>query len=127
MIRNQDDARGMIAFCPSRPLAYVVASEHSRGPGLLVREIPPRPRLLDRVRDAVRTRHYSRRTEKAYVHWIKRYIIFHDKRHPADMGAAEVGAFLTALAVRNKVAASTQNQALSAPALSRRPLAQSLR
>jgi integron integrase len=70
--------------------------------------------LLDRVRDAVRTRHYSRRTEKAYVHWIKRYIFFHDKRHPAEMGAAEVGAFLTALAVRNKVAASTQNQALSA-------------
>ncbi len=60
------------------------------------------------------TRHYSRRTEKAYVHWTKRYIFFHGKRHPAEMGAAEVAAFLTALAVQGKVAASTQNQALSA-------------
>jgi integrase len=69
---------------------------------------------LDRVRDAIRTRHYSRRTEKVYVHWIKRFIFFHGKRHPAEMGAAEVSAFLTSLAVRDKVAASTQNQALSA-------------
>jgi integron integrase len=89
-------------------------------PGLLsgVREtvLPatPKPKLLDRVRQAVRTRHYSRRTEKAYVHWTKRYIFFHGKRHPADMGAAEVTAFLTALAVRDNVAASTQNQALNA-------------
>jgi integron integrase len=66
------------------------------------------------VRDAVRARHYSRRTEKAYVHWIKRYIFFHGKRHPAQMGAPEVTAFLTALAVHDNVAASTQNQALSA-------------
>jgi integrase len=62
----------------------------------------------------MRARHYSPRTEKAYVHWIKRYIFFHDKRHPAEMGATEVTAFLTALAVRDRVAASTQNQALSA-------------
>jgi integron integrase len=74
----------------------------------------PRPRLLDRVRDAIRTRHYSRRTEKAYVHWIRRFIFFHDKRHPAEMGPAEISAFLSSLAVRDKVAASTQNQALSA-------------
>ena len=74
----------------------------------------PKPRLLDRVREAIRTRHYSRRTEKAYVHWIKRYIFFHGKRHPAEMGAPEVTAFLTSLAVHDKVAASTQNQALSA-------------
>jgi integrase len=73
-----------------------------------------KPRLLDRVREAIRTRQYSRRTEAAYVHWIKRYILFHDKRHPADMGAAEVTAFLTSLAVHGHVAASTQNQALSA-------------
>jgi integron integrase len=66
------------------------------------------------VRAALRARHYSRRTEKAYVHWIKRYIFFHGKRHPAEMGAAEVTAFLTALAVRDRVAASTQNQALNA-------------
>jgi hypothetical protein len=74
----------------------------------------PKPRLLDRVRQAIATRHYSRRTEKAYVHWIKRYVFFHGKRHPVEMGAAEVSAFLTALAVDSKVAASTQNQALSA-------------
>jgi len=66
-----------------------------------------KPKLLDRVRHAVRARHYSRRTEKAYVHWIKRYIFFHGKRHPGEMGAVEVKAFLTALAVRERVAAST--------------------
>src|SRR5262245_271432 len=75
---------------------------------------PPKPRLLDRVRHALGTRHYSRRTEKAYVHWIKRYIFFHGKRHPAEMGATEVTAFLTSPAVQAKVAPSTQNQALSA-------------
>jgi len=75
---------------------------------------PQRPRLFDRVRDAIRTRHYSRRTEEAYLAWIRRYILFHGKRHPAEMGAAEMTQFLTSLAVRRKVAASTQNQALSA-------------
>lgn len=55
----------------------------------------PKPKLLDRVRQRIRARHYSRRTEQAYVHWIKRYIFFHDKRHPADMGAGEVTGFLT--------------------------------
>ncbi len=72
------------------------------------------PRLLDQVRIAIRTRHYSRRTEDAYVHWIRRYILFHGKRHPAEMGATHVAAFLTDLAVRCDVAASTQTQALSA-------------
>ncbi len=74
----------------------------------------PPPRLLDRVRAAVRARHYSIRTEKAYVHWIRRYIVFHGKRHPETLGAAEIEAFLSALAVQGKVAASTQNQALAA-------------
>jgi integron integrase len=74
----------------------------------------PKPRLLDRVRAAVRPRHYSRRTEEAYVAWIRRYIVFHGKRHPAEMGAPEISRFLTSLAVDRKVAASTQNQALSA-------------
>lgn len=74
----------------------------------------PRPRLLDRVREAIRTRHYSRRTEKTYVTWIRRYILFHGKRHPAEMGARELEHFLTWLAVEGKVAAATQNQALSA-------------
>lgn len=72
------------------------------------------PKLLDRVRAEIRTRHYSRRTEEAYVHWIRRYIVFHGKRHPRDLGAAEVTAFLTWLAVEKQVAAPTQNQALSA-------------
>jgi site-specific recombinase XerD len=74
----------------------------------------PKPRLLDRVRVAIRARHYSRRTEKAYVGWTRRCIFFHDKRHPADLGAPEVTRFLSSLAVEGKVAASTQNQALSA-------------
>jgi integron integrase len=71
-------------------------------------------KLLDHVRDAIRLKHYSLHTEQAYVTWIKRYIFFHDKRHPKDMGGAEIEAFLTHLAVHQKVAASTQNQALSA-------------
>jgi integron integrase len=72
------------------------------------------PKLLDRVREAIRTRHYSRRTEEAYVYWIRRYIVFHRKAHPSTMGAADISAFLTWLAVRQHVSASTQNQALSA-------------
>jgi integrase len=75
---------------------------------------PPKPRLLDRLRQALRARHLSRRTEEAYVAWIRRFIAFHDKRHPAEMGAPEVTKFLTSLAVDGQVAASTQNQALSA-------------
>lgn len=72
------------------------------------------PRLLDQVRDKIRLKHYSIRTEQAYTDWIKRFIYFHDKRHPREMGAAEVEQFLTHLAVQGKVAASTQNQAKSA-------------
>jgi integron integrase len=72
------------------------------------------PRLLDRVRAAVRARHYSRHTEEAYVAWIRRFIVFHGRRHPSEMGAPEITRFLTSLAVERKVASSTQNQALSA-------------
>jgi site-specific recombinase XerD len=72
------------------------------------------PRLLDRVREAIRTRHYSRRTEEAYVHWIRRYIVFHGKAHPSTLGASEISTFVTWLAVQQHVSASTQNQALSA-------------
>lgn len=72
------------------------------------------PRLLDQVRDKLRVKHYSIRTEQAYSDWIKRYIFFHDKRHPQDMGAQDIEAFLTHLAVVGKVSASTQNQAKSA-------------
>lgn len=73
-----------------------------------------RPKLLDEVRGAIRVRHYSIRTEHAYVGWIKRYIIFHGKRHPSEMGAKEMTAFLTHLATEGNVSASTQHQALSA-------------
>ena len=72
------------------------------------------PKLLDQVRDKLRVKHYSIRTEQVYVDWIKRYILFHGKRHPKDMGAQDIEAFLTHLAVAGKVAASTQNQAKSA-------------
>ena len=72
------------------------------------------PRLLDRVRERIRYKHYSLRTEESYVQWIRRFIMFHDKRHPSEMGAPEVEAFLTSLAVEGNVAASTQNQARSA-------------
>jgi integrase len=72
------------------------------------------PRLLDRVREAARARHYRRRTEKTYAAWARRYLWFHGKRHPTEMGAPEVTQFLTSLAVHAHVAASTRNQALSA-------------
>lgn len=72
------------------------------------------PRLLVQVHETIRRRYYSRRTEEAYVHWIRRFIYFHQKRHPASMGEAEVTAFLNHLALDRRVAASTQNQALSA-------------
>ncbi|MCB5187206.1 integron integrase [Methylobacillus caricis] len=72
------------------------------------------PKLLEQVRGKIRLKHYSIRTEQAYVDWIKRYILHFDKRHPRDLGAAEVERFLTYLAVEGKVSASTQNQAKSA-------------
>lgn len=79
-----------------------------------IEDSPAPPRLLDQVRDRLRLKHYSIRTEMAYVAWIKRFILFHGKRHPTELGKAEVEAFLTALAVERNVAASTQGQALSA-------------
>lgn len=74
----------------------------------------PKPRLLDRVRTAARLRHLSLRTEEAYLAWIKRFILFHAKRHPQEMGEPEITRFLSNLAETEKVSASTQNQALSA-------------
>lgn len=73
-----------------------------------------KPKLLDQVRDRIRTKHYSLRTEQAYLGWIRRFILFHGKRHPAELGAPEVEAFLSHLAVDGQVAAATQNQALAA-------------
>ena len=72
------------------------------------------PKLLDRVRWHLRIKHYSIRTEQAYVDWIRRYILFHRKRHPSEMGEREITEFLTHLAVEKHVAASTQNQAFAA-------------
>lgn len=77
-------------------------------------EAPRSPRLLDQVRERLRLKHYSIRTEWQYVQWVKRFVLFHGKRHPAEMGGPEVEAFLTHLAVQGQVAAATQNQALSA-------------
>ena len=75
---------------------------------------PQPPKLLDRVAAKLRLLHYSIRTERAYGDWIKRFILFHGKRHPREMGAAEIESVLTHLAVEENVAASTQNQAFSA-------------
>jgi integron integrase len=106
----------MAITCAIGPTEYPVHGQGGRM--LIVREAPapdaPKPRLLDRVREALRTHHYSRRTEEAYVAWIRRYIFFHGKRHPVEMGGAEVTRFLSSLAVEGRVAASAQNQALSA-------------
>lgn len=75
---------------------------------------PLSPRLLDEVRNRIRTKHYSHRMEESYTHWIKRFILFHHKRHPREMGAAEVKAFLSSLAVDRQVSALTPRQALAA-------------
>lgn len=71
-------------------------------------------KLLDQVSDAIRVKHYSLRTEKTYKDWIKRYILFHNKRHPRDMGVDEIQSFITHLATQQTLSASSQNQALSA-------------
>jgi integron integrase len=99
-------AASMVSGAPPRQHPSFVTLRPDSGQG--------EPRLLDRVRHAIRTRHYSMRTEKAYSGWIRRYVFFHGKRHPAEMGREEVERFLTDLAVRQRVSASTQNQAFSA-------------
>jgi len=91
---------------PKPPLAEVNVASTPQG--------KPEPRLLDKLRDAIRVRHYSIRTEEAYVQWVRRFIVFSKLRHPLDMGPDEVAAFLTHLAVDRDVGASTQNQAKSA-------------
>ncbi len=76
--------------------------------------VSKQPMLLEVVRQRIRLKHYSHRTEKSYVHWIRRYVRFHNRRHPRDLGKVEIEAFLTQLAVDRKVSASTQNQAFNA-------------
>lgn len=87
---------------------------HDNGKQLVSGQADTRPRLLDVLKAAIETRHYSRRTGEAYRHWVKRFILFSGKRHPREMGAPEVAAFLSHLAVEGRVAAATQNQALAA-------------
>ena len=92
-----------------------VASRNEQPPvGIPLPPDAPKPKLLDQVRLAIRTRHYSVKTEEAYVGWIKRFIFFHNKRHPSEMGETEIGQFLSSLASESHVSASTQNQALNA-------------
>ena len=105
---------------PKKPLAksgkYAVLRPKKRL-RRIAEEAPPfrtAPKLLDQVRMAIRARHYSPRTEEAYTGWIRRFILFHDKRHPRDMGESEINTFLSDLVVRGKTSASTQNQALAA-------------
>jgi hypothetical protein len=81
---------------------------------LRARTVQNKPKLLDQVRDTIRRRHFSIRTEEAYTNWIRRFILFHGKRHPRDMAEAEVTEFLTQLAREGRVAGSTQNQARAA-------------
>src|ERR1017187_4826741 len=100
---DQDSSQGATIIPLARP---------GTGPAGQVSARPPR--LLDRVRAGLRARHYSKRTEKAYVGWIRRFILFHSKRHPDEMSSVEVGAYLSNLASEAKVSASTQNQALVA-------------
>src|SRR5512134_638342 len=89
-------------------------SDQSKGSDSTATGSPARPRLLDQVHEVIRRKYFSPRTEETYVHWIKRFIYFTGKRHPATLGEAEVTAFLNHLAAERHVAAATQNQALSA-------------
>ncbi|MBU6485615.1 MAG: integron integrase [Betaproteobacteria bacterium] len=104
-------ADGSGALLPSESTAW----SRLVAPNAVVQTVPPAsPRLLDRVRDRIRFKHYSIRTEQAYVDWIRRFIRFHGNRHPSELGQGDVERFLTSLAVDGNVAASTQNQAQSA-------------
>lgn len=105
-------------FCVLNHISYLIHPATQQGLLAMTRiqqysQEQQKPKLLDQVRSAIRVRHYSIRTEEAYVQWVKRFILYHNKRHPADMGSREISEFLSHLAMQN-VAASTQNQALSA-------------
>ena len=102
------------------PLNIITSNRTSPAPGRAVSPLSagvpdcPKPKLLDQLRESLRSRHYSRRTEQTYCQWVKRFIFFHHVRHPAEMAEPEMNQFLTHLAVKEHVSASTQNQALSA-------------
>ena len=97
---------------PTRSPVPVSVPDHALA-SVSVQPVVRQPKLLDRLAEALRARHYSPRTEQSYRHWVKRFIFFHNVRHPAEMAEPEINAFLTHLAVREKVSASTQTQALS--------------
>jgi len=97
----------------NRTLALIDGGLNSKNSGQTM-PAAQKPRLLDHVRQAIRTRHYSPKTEDSYVHWIKRFIFFHNKRHPAEMAEPEIARFLSNLATESRVSGSTQNQALNA-------------
>lgn len=83
---------------------------------------PAKPKLLDQIRDRIRLKHYSRRTEDVYVDWAKSFILYHNKRHPQEMGKQEIEEFLTCLVRDRKVSATTQNQAKAALQIHQRPV-----
>ena len=99
---------------PEANSGLILSNSPSRYPRIVQPDAGQKPKLLDRLREALRSRHYSRRTEETYCHWVRRYCYFHNLRHPAEMAEPEINAYLTHLAVKEKVSASTQNQALSA-------------
>src|SRR5690349_18470177 len=114
-VRNASNAWNNIlsplaCFCFYYSTCLFISSNDSR----LLYVVSGKPRLLDRVREALRLRHYSYRTEQQYVSWIVRFIRFHDRRHPETLGGPEVEAFLSHLAIQRNVAAATQAQALAA-------------
>jgi hypothetical protein len=100
--------------CPLRPARAIVREGPPPSAVRPARGDAGGPRLLDQVRSVIRFKHYSRRTERACAGWIRRFILFHGRLHPAELGEAEVSRFLSHLAVEAKVSASAQNQALSA-------------
>jgi integron integrase len=114
-LNNRKPAASANISQPGKEQMLMIPSQKLTAPNKLCAEKPaPKPKLLDCLRLAMQSRHYSVRTEKTYCHWVTRYIFFHHVRHPAEMAEREINEFLTYLAVREKVSASTQNQALSA-------------
>ncbi len=94
---------------PEANSAPFLSNPVSRYPRIIPPEPGQKPKLLDRLRESLRSGHYSRRTEQSYCHWVKRFIFFQNMWHPADMTEPEINAFLTHLAVKEKISASTQN------------------
>ena len=118
MYGHLTNATETVRNCTFHLAGFCLVKDASRGRGLLfvygneVSLMDRHRKLLDEVREILRLKHYSYRTEQSYVGWIRRYILFHNKQHPKNMGAEHIQKFLTHLALAGKVTASTQNQAL---------------